>query len=125
MCNVKCVFARNGIHVQTPRKLSRNIFVAFTAEGRTARQPYSTFRMNTDRVQLLFLEYTYQESKKGRAYLKACHHDAQLVSQNSGFWADMVDDSKLSEERCLPKSPRIGQKYQCNVDVVAEYHAKD
>ncbi len=69
---------------------------------------------DSEHTRILFLKYTYQESKEGRAYLKACHKHKQRVSENPEFWAAMYDDSKLSEEPCLPKSPRLGPEYQCD-----------
>lgn len=86
-----------------------------TIDNSTAVAMPHTIDTKSMGMRVLFLKDTYRETKKGRAYLKACCANKELVSQKPEFWSDMYDDSKLAEEPCPPKAPRIGQAYQCDV----------
>jgi hypothetical protein len=70
---------------------------------------------NTEHMIVLLMKCVYKDTQKGRKYLRNCQNNLELVKDRPEFWTDMYDDTKLYEEPCEPKSPRIGSKYQCDL----------
>lgn len=61
---------------------------------------------------IAWMEYIFKETSEGRKYLRECAVDKEKVQERPDFWKNMYSDSKLVEEKCPPKSPRIGPEYQ-------------
>jgi hypothetical protein len=62
-----------------------------------------------EEIEISYLWHVLKSTEHAREYIRKTH---EIPDPDNVIWIDMYDDSKLEDEKCPNKSPRIGEEYQ-------------